>query len=353
MAALAPGILLKLLNGMNTVVSEHRSSLQQVTNIVPTDLDEKNLLPKHGFYIKVSDSSHSIYVNLPFEQDDLVMRNKMQLGQFIYVDRLELGSPVPIVKGAKPLPGRHPLMGIPELVMGLRAKGEKSDHRTIAKLSALVRGSWGMGLNDHGSEGPASPRTLKPVPLDFDKCTPVRERPPSAVKLPGNLMKGKAIRDGNVVRSLVGGTFLSKIVVAKGESPLIRKRCIVMPSSTKFPRSRSICDKERRVSRSTHVVHFAVMEFCEQKFASGCVFQEKKSSTLPPKLRSSNIAESTTGDSASINTSLHMNLPRKLSILGKKARKQRETAQKNALQALRDASATENLVQSLKYFQTW
>ncbi|KAF2292739.1 hypothetical protein GH714_027766 [Hevea brasiliensis] len=111
MAALAPGILLKLLNGMSTgtkPTSEHRSSLLQVTDIVPADLDEKNLWPKHGFYIKVSDSSHSIYVSLPSEQDDFVLSNKMQLGQFIYVDKLEPGSPVPVVKGAKPLPGRHP-----------------------------------------------------------------------------------------------------------------------------------------------------------------------------------------------------------------------------------------------------
>ncbi|KAL3654065.1 hypothetical protein CASFOL_003746 [Castilleja foliolosa] len=95
MAALAPRILLKLLNGMNTGVkptSEHQSSLLQVTDIVPADLDEKNLLPKHGFYIKLSDSSHSIYASLPFDQDDLVMSDKMQLGQFIYIDRLKPGS---------------------------------------------------------------------------------------------------------------------------------------------------------------------------------------------------------------------------------------------------------------------
>lgn len=49
-------------------------------------------------------------------------------------------------------------------------------------------------------------------------------------------------------------------------------------------------------------------------------------------------------------TSLPMNLPGKLSILGKEAVSQRETAQKIALQALRDASATETVVRSLKMF---
>ncbi|GMP43674.1 hypothetical protein CsSME_00012949 [Camellia sinensis var. sinensis] len=94
MATLAPGVLLKLLNGMNTGVkptSEHRSSLVQVTDIVPADLDEKNLWPKHGFYVKVSDSLHSIYVSLPFEQDDLVLSNILQsqkLASFIILSFL-------------------------------------------------------------------------------------------------------------------------------------------------------------------------------------------------------------------------------------------------------------------------
>ncbi|KAL3819218.1 hypothetical protein ACJIZ3_005123 [Penstemon smallii] len=355
MASLAPGILLKLLNGMNTGVkatSEHRSSLLQVTDIVPADLDEKNLLPKHGFYIKVSDSSHSIYVSLPFEQDDLVLSNKMQLGQFIYIDKLEPGSPVPVVKGAKPLPGRHPLMGTPEPLMGLRAKGEKSERKMDlnAKFSAPKRGSWGI-------ENLGSPRSLKPVPLDFDQCTPMKERPPSSVKFSGifpmsPMIRGKsAMRDGSAVRSSVGGGLLSKMV--EKETPLIRKSCAFTPSSSKFPRSKSVCDRDQRTSKSPYIS------------------AEKKSSTPPPRLRNVTIEASPTigrnvesvskpkissqshfqsDDSTSINTSLHMNLPGKLSLLGKEAVQQRETSQKIALQALRDASATENLVRILKMF---
>ncbi|GFQ05923.1 hypothetical protein PHJA_002736300 [Phtheirospermum japonicum] len=335
MAALAPGILLKLLNGMNTGVkptSEHRSSLLQVTDIVPADLDEKNLLPKHGFYIKLSDSSHSIYASLPFDQDDLVMSDKMQLGQFIYVDRLEPGSPVPVVKGAKPLPGRHPLIGTPEPLMGLRSKGEKKTEQK----SNNKRCSWENNIG--------SPRVLKPVPLDFDQCyTPVKERPPSAVKFGGNsvispMVRGKAMRDGSAVRSSVGGgLLLSKAV----ETPVVRKSCAGTPN--RFSRSKSVvCDREMRVSKSTLNI------------------AEKKSSTPPPRVMNVNAAASPTftssqsqllsSDSNSINTSLAMNLPGKLSILGKEAVEQRETAQKIALQALRDASATENLVRSLKIF---
>ncbi|KAA8533141.1 hypothetical protein F0562_033326 [Nyssa sinensis] len=363
MATLAPGILLNLLDGMNSGVkptSQHRSSLLQVTDIVPADLDEKNLLPKHGFYIKVSDSSHSIYVSLPFEQDDLVLSNKMQLGQFIYVDRLEPGSPVPVAKGTKTIPGRHPLVGTPEPIMGLREKGEKSEQKASSKLSAHRRGSWETGQNGTGAV--SSPLVLKPVPLDFDQCTPRKERS-NSMRIGGNLpmspmIRGRTGKDGSssgVIRSSMGGALLSKMMDSKGESPgLLRKSCVT-PSILKFPRSKSVCDREPRIPRSP--------------FNS----TEKKSSTPPPSLRNARVAaslnmggegmnssnsrmvsepESQPCDSAASNntTSLPMNLPGKLSMLGMQAVQQRETAQKIALQALRDASATENLVRSLRMF---
>ncbi|CAA0814138.1 Plant protein of unknown function (DUF936 [Striga hermonthica] len=350
MAALAPGILLKLLDGLSTGLkptSEHRSSLLQVTDIVPADLDEKSLVPKQGFYIKLSDSSHSIYVSLPFDQDDLVMSDKMQLGQFIYVDRLEPGSPVPIVRGAKPLPGRHPLIGTPEPLMGLRARGQKSDKNH----NSVKRCSWGLGPNgcENSSSVLGSPRVLKPVPLDFDQCaTPVKERLPVKFSGGGNsvlispMIRGKgAMRDGSAVRCSVGGGVLAKMAEV---SPLVRRSCVVTPSGSKFGRSKSVvCDREQRILKTPFNT------------------AEKKSSTPPPRLMSVNSVASPTiessqqsqhGDmnSSNSNTSLHMNLPGKLSVLGKEAIEHRETAQKIALQALRDASATENLCRSLKIF---
>ncbi|KAG8498502.1 hypothetical protein CXB51_004904 [Gossypium anomalum] len=345
MAALAPGILLKLLNGMNTGVkptSEHRSSLLQVTDIVPADLDEKNLWPKHGFYIKVSDSSHSIYVSLPSDQDDFVLSNKMQLGQFIYVDRLEPGSPVPVVKGAKPLPGRHPLVGTPEPLMGLRRKGEKSEQKQESKLHR--RGSWGKGVN--GTDEISSPLVLKSVPLDFDQCTPVKERS-NLVRTPMmSPMIRRVGKDGNVsggIRCSFGGGLLAKMMDTKGESPaLLRKSCAAPSSASKFPRSKSVIDREPRIPNSPLI---------------SAPLQEKKSSTPPPSLKRGRVAaaqqpESQLDNNSAIDNSksLTMNLPGKLGILGKEAVQQRETAQKIALQALRDVTATENLVRSLKMF---
>ncbi|XP_057495188.1 uncharacterized protein LOC130780269 [Actinidia eriantha] len=354
MATLAPGVLLKLLNGMNSGVKptgEHRSSLLQVTDIVPADLDEKNLWPKLGFYVKVSDSSHSIYVSLPFEQDDLVFSDKMQLGQFIYVDKLDPGSPVPVVKGAKPLPGRHPLVGTPEPLMSLRERGERSDQKAISKVSAHRRGSWGTG--QIGTDSVSSPLALKPVPLDFDQCTPVKERANSG-KIGGNflispMIRGRVAKDG-IIRSSIGGGLLAKMADSKGDNPALVRKSYVMPSMSKFTRSKSVCEQEPRIPRSPFNT------------------AEKKSTTPPPNLRNarvaaslnmggnaqnysnSNVSSQFESESGSDSKSLAMNLPGKLNMLGKEAMQQRETAQKIALQALRDASATENLVRSLKTF---
>ncbi|XP_006659647.1 serine/threonine-protein kinase Nek5-like [Oryza brachyantha] len=116
MASLVPGVLLKLLQHMNSdvkVAGEHRSSLLQVVSIVPA-LAGSDLFTNQGFYLKVSDSSHATYVSLPEEQHDLILSDTIQLGQFIHVDRLEAATPVPILRGVRPVPGRHACVGNPE-----------------------------------------------------------------------------------------------------------------------------------------------------------------------------------------------------------------------------------------------
>lgn len=125
MANLVPGVLLKLLQHMNTdvkIAGEHRSSLLQVVSIVPA-LAGGELFPNQGFYLKVSDSSHATYVSLPDEHDDLILSDKIQLGQFIFVDRLEAASPVPILRGVRPVPGRHPCVGSPEDIVATHSPG--------------------------------------------------------------------------------------------------------------------------------------------------------------------------------------------------------------------------------------
>ncbi|VVA94801.1 unnamed protein product [Arabis nemorensis] len=314
MAALAPGILQKLIDGMKTGIKptrEHRSSMLQVTDIVPIDLDEKNLVPKQGFLIKVSDSSHSIYVTLPSDQDDVVLSNKMQLGQFIYVDRLEPGSPVPIIKGAKPIPGRHPLLGTPEPLMGPKGKSEQEPG------SKPRRGSWGQNSDF------TSPFVMKYVPLDFDHSTPAK-------RLASARFAASPIRRG-AVRCSFGGGVLGKM---EGESPaMLRKSCVVPSSASKFPRSKSVCDRDAKRNNASASVLIS-------PFKS---FVEAHEDVVP-------LSTSKKTLSKLIKTEKNTNLPGRLNTLSKEATQLRETAQKIALQALREATATETVVRHLKTF---
>ncbi|KAK6153552.1 hypothetical protein DH2020_013191 [Rehmannia glutinosa] len=126
MASLVPGVLIKLLQTINSnlkVRGEHRSILLQVISIVPA-ISGSELYPDHGFFIKVSDSSHSTYVSLSKKDTDLILNNKLQLGQFLYVEKMEAGTPVPILAGVRPVPGRHPFVGNPKDLMQMLEASE-------------------------------------------------------------------------------------------------------------------------------------------------------------------------------------------------------------------------------------
>lgn len=130
MASLIPGVLLKLLQTMNSNVKvrgEHRSVLLQVISIVPA-LSGSELWPNHGFFIKVSDSSHSTYVSLSKEDNELILNNKLQLGQFFYIDKMEAGTPVPVLVSVRPVPGRHPFEGNPKDLMQMMESSESRMH---------------------------------------------------------------------------------------------------------------------------------------------------------------------------------------------------------------------------------
>ncbi|KAL9668599.1 hypothetical protein QQ045_006136 [Rhodiola kirilowii] len=158
MATLTAGVLLKLLQTIDQNVKargEHRSVLLQVISIVPS-LSGSELWPNHGFFMKVSDSSHSTYVMLSKSDNELILNNKLQLGQFFYVDKMETGTPVPALVGVRPLPGRNPFVGSPKDLMrilvpsggltnatqkakqSLGVKDEKLRHKLVIKEEKVV-----------------------------------------------------------------------------------------------------------------------------------------------------------------------------------------------------------------------
>jgi hypothetical protein len=141
MASLTPGILLKVLKNINSdvkVCGECRSILLQVISIVPA-ITGSELWPDHGFFIKVSDSSHSTYVSLSKEDNELILSNKLHLGQFIYVEKVQSSIPVPVLVGVRPVPGRNLCIGNPKDLMQMSTPSgvmEALDHQRKTSKSA-------------------------------------------------------------------------------------------------------------------------------------------------------------------------------------------------------------------------
>ncbi|PAN31807.1 hypothetical protein PAHAL_5G444300 [Panicum hallii] len=330
MTTLSSGVLLKLLDGMKTgaskPVGEHRTAVLQVTDIVPAELDEKDLFPKHGkFYVKVSDASHSIYATLPLAQADLVLSNKLHLGQFVHVDRLDPASPVPVIVGAKPLPGRHPL------VVGTPDPGAK------AKPAAPRRGSW----------GPEQNASIKPTTLNFDaEKTPVKERPALSAATPVRERVGAAtpVRERGVAATparerVTASPSLSSASVRKSSSVVPR----LLTRSKSFVADR---DQHPKIPKSPFPTEKSSVS-CTTSRATRRVAKVEEPSSPPSddELRSS-----ATSSKKRPSTAARVPVPGKLSLLGKDAIEQREQAQKAALEALRNASATDNVVRIYKIF---
>ncbi|XAR52922.1 hypothetical protein NMG60_11021257 [Bertholletia excelsa] len=143
MASLKPGILTKLLDDMkeegNGSDDVRKPVLLQIRSIIPV-MDEGDLFPNRGFYLKVSDSSHATYVSLPHEQDEMILNNKLQLGQFIYAEKLEPEYPVPVIRGIMPVPGRRSCEGTPEDIVPMSnlVKFLESSNSDIVKDKGVI-----------------------------------------------------------------------------------------------------------------------------------------------------------------------------------------------------------------------
>ncbi|KAG4930221.1 hypothetical protein AAZX31_17G117000 [Glycine max] len=165
MASLTPGILLKMLQAMNTntrVTGDHRSPLLQVIGIVPA-LAGSDLWSNQGFYLNLSDSLNSTYVLLSHPDTDLILSNRLQLGQFVHVDRFHFDSPLPSVSNLRPLAGRHPFLGTPEPL--ITRISPSSRHFLIQPLSDSELDPLShLSLNNNNNKSPIPNPNPNPNP---------------------------------------------------------------------------------------------------------------------------------------------------------------------------------------------
>ncbi|KAF6162661.1 hypothetical protein GIB67_013275 [Kingdonia uniflora] len=169
---------------------------------------------------------------------------------------------------------------------------------------------------------------MKPIPLDFDAMsTPTKERhSSSSTRNGGNLPVSPMVRTNAIIRSSVnGGGFLCIMVdFNKGESN-VRKSCAIPFSPiSKFPRSKSVTEREHSIPRTPLQTVVGKEEFNSpsqaKKHKSGSLQQSRLGCakfsknvagvSVQPQLQSSN-------PMANNSPALPMSLPGKLSILGK------------------------------------
>ncbi|WJX83573.1 hypothetical protein P8452_66229 [Trifolium repens] len=330
MASLIPGVLLKLLQTMNSNVKvrgEHRSVLLQVISIVPA-LSGSELWPNQGFFIKVSDSSHSTYVSLSNEDNELIMNNKLQLGQFFYVDKMEAGTPVPILVSVRPVPGRHPFEGNPKDLMQMLESSEgivRPDNNEVnsSKSTDIIEAKENTSSRQkivikEEKIGVAS-RYMKGV-----------LNPNSKVNVPDTIVGSK----GNDLENGVDG---KKVGSTKGKQQEIKGQVVPITSTrTRF----------EAISTKQDVTQSNIQETVMQPSKST---SNKRSSTKQENLNSnflSNIQDKTN----CTETISWTTLPAKLLRPGKGILRRKQLASQVVVEAQKEASEAAKIVKCLSMF---
>lgn len=342
MGTLTPGVLLKLLEEMGiegkAVIDGKNPVLLQIRSIIPV-LAEGDLWPSQGFYLKISDSTHAMFVSLAPEEDEMVLCNKLQLGQLIYVEKLEAAYPVPMLKGVKPIPGRQPCIGNPQDLLGVDI---------LEKSSNLMT----RGRNEVKNSSKGRFRSLSPN-------------------------KGRERREIGVVQSRTRpsspdckGSRSSKPSSGHTDSESIVSSC----SSVSNPRRRSWCGlaKTRSADNSDcAVIKHEIKPVPQRRCHSNCGSPDRaatagydgsaeKSSTrtrtkdiglVTQSVKTSTKSKEPLTQQKCVETViLWDSLPSSLVNLGKEVSRQKDYALLAAVEALQEAAAAERLLKCLSSF---
>ncbi|KAJ0716772.1 hypothetical protein HanPI659440_Chr13g0516401 [Helianthus annuus] len=344
MTTLVPGVLLKLLQHMNTGVKvggEHRSSLLQVVSIVPS-LSGGELFKNQGFYIKVSDSVHATYVCLPDDQTDLILSDKIQLGQYVFVERLESASPVPVLRGCRPVPGRHPCVGTPEDIVATHSLGF---------------------VNNKGSGSGSGSRTSGSKP-DVKKGTPVLARSKSQVSkvvtdsVDTKWLKAKSFNLRGVSSSPMScyslpGSFerfsngIKQQAGVKGLDKTVGKLKLGGTVSTNVMKSGTGSSIKNVVS-GVELGHKVLRKSWEGSMDVRTPRLEVNKKYSKPEARVTSTSSKSTSERLTLTD--WSSLPPPIANLGKEVMKHRDAAQIAAMEAMQEASVAESILQCISSY---
>ncbi|GAB2289246.1 hypothetical protein Dimus_023551 [Dionaea muscipula] len=271
MATLAPGILLKLLQSMNSdtkVAGEHRTALLQIIGILPA-LGGTDLWPNNGFLIQLSDSLNSTYVSL-FDRDvDLILTNRLQLGQFVHVERFLFDSPLPRVSGIRPIAGRHPFVGNPEPLIARISPSKRdfviqpvseSDDRSADPLISYLSAKKTTMADDSRDEDQSRNRREVLAPKETNEnAVKVADNPKPKTKPAQRFSSPAANKQRSVSagRRISGGSVAGGCGAAEREpSPAgkVKRSASPVPSKCVVPSLAAAREENKKVAREPAIV---------------------------------------------------------------------------------------------------
>lgn len=212
----------------------------------PSTSDD-SLFPHNGFYVQLSDSLNSTYVSLSDRDTDLILNNRLQLGQFVHLDRLVFTSPpVPTPVNLRPISGRHAFIGSPDPLVArisrsgftIQAPSSNEPLLTVKKEVEHIPESKKENVNvnvanDRGSNGRSG---SDKVPQRFSSPGAVKQRSVSA----GRKKLVPAERDPSPAAVKTNS-------VKRWESPAPPSKCVV-------PSLAAAKEENRRNSREAAII---------------------------------------------------------------------------------------------------
>ncbi|KAJ0249110.1 Uncharacterized protein HA466_0146590 [Hirschfeldia incana] len=360
MAELRSGVLFKLLEEMGVGKArrdaDHRPVLLQIRSIIPV-LAAGGLWPNKGFFLRISDSTHSMYASLPREENDLVLYDKLQIGQLIFVEKLEFAYPVPMIKGIRPTPGRRACTGEPidlipkERIEKFCASLSDTEENYNQQVKRPRRTRWrNSSVSEMNVTDFAKLKNLSSVMEEKDDTESMvsscsyylssAARRRSWMGL-GGASKRRDSLDPSTVKNHVHDMKLhvsrTRSYPAASPSPSVRSCGVIEEKSSRRERRRdSVVSPSPKWAKSL-------------SYGSGST--KSKNLLLPPRSSTLESSDSISRKRSWTETEILWNsLPPKVVNLGKEILRQRDKAIRTASQALLEASAAERLLKCLRSY---
>ncbi|KAG5405964.1 hypothetical protein IGI04_012083 [Brassica rapa subsp. trilocularis] len=337
MAELRSGVLFKLLEEMGVGKArrdvDHRPVLLQIRSIIPV-LAAGGLWPNKGFFLRISDSTHSMYASLPREENDLVLYDKLQIGQLIFVEKLEFAYPVPMIKGIRPTPGRRACTGEPidlipkERIEKFCASLSDTEESYDQQVKRPRRTRWSsssiseVNVSDFGLL-----KNLSSVMEERDDTESMVSNCSSSLSSAARRRSWMGLGDASKRRESLDPSMVKSHVhdmrLHEKSSSRTRRRDSVVSPSPKWAKSLS--------------------------YGSGS--NKSKNLLLPPRSNTLESSDSISRKRSWTETEILWNsLPPRVANLGKEILRQRDKAIRTASQALLEASAAERLLKCLRSY---